>query len=490
MSSLKDKVEAMFWNSLESDEPDICPDLSFDKLFRLMGLDDNQLDEELSISAKEHIYANRVSFADESQNSEPEDDWPSDSEDNEVFENFRVNKEETQEQGEIPNPNFVFGESSQAPKKRKGKETKLPGMNRENHGRTESPYSATVLNLDCLNLKEQKEKIDMWNKEIMHIVSTNPDRYTSFDVVLLLVDQKTIGKANDLFKKVNWTSTDPVEIVKEITTVFYLYFLGLDYTTGGEGEIKKEQEEAKHNLDSMQLCDLCELDQFSCTFEKYMYKLKTSEHPRYVEMFINKLPIIGDKVKTDFLKQRNDVTKFSLGLAIKLAKEQIGFICQEAKIAKKIRKLNSKCCYLSEKPQLVFGCNPPKRVKTKRSFKKRFKKKYHFRKKRRKFVPQRYFKPKTDGKKKFCPKGKKNCRCWVCNEECHYANECPNRSEHKQQAKLLEEILIQNPNIDPLEDTYSDEEPVLILEEILEEEQSESSDSSNGSSSSDSEDLE
>ncbi|KAL2460949.1 orf y [Abeliophyllum distichum] len=42
-----------------------------------------------------------------------------------------------------------------------------------------------------------------------------------------------------------------------------------------------------------------------------------------------------------------------------------------------------------------------------------------------------------DTVKKFCPQNKKNCRCWLCNESGHYANECPARLGNEDRVRLL-----------------------------------------------------
>ena len=83
------------------------------------------------------------------------------------------------------------------------------------------------------------------------------------------------------------------------------------------------------------------------------------------------------------------------------------------------------------------------------------KRKYPYFKKHRKYKP--FFKNrgkyggKTDKRKTShnigesksdtCPTKKKDCRCWYCNEDGHYANECPKKksSPGKKLLRLIEE---------------------------------------------------
>ena len=118
----------------------------------------------------------------------------------------------------------------------------------------------------------------------------------------------------------------------------------------------------------------------------------------------------------------------------------------------------------------------------KSKYKTRYKKKYKFFKRNKKYKPKykgRYFYKKNDNpnnKSKFCPKGKKNCRCWICNEEGHYTNECPNRKNHHQKTIIFYQA--QSIGLEPIEYEFSDLEECYILNESSES-NSETSEESN-----------
>ncbi|CAH1435989.1 unnamed protein product [Lactuca virosa] len=103
----------------------------------------------------------------------------------------------------------------------------------------------------------------------------------------------------------------------------------------------------------------------------------------------------------------------------------------------------------TEKKEYVFSTSGKadfdieRKTYTKKKYKEKNKKKYKsfWKKKKRRFSPGKYFKKsskETPKKNNSCPQGKKKCRCWICNEEGHYANECPNRKKYPDKVKVLQ----------------------------------------------------
>ncbi|KAJ0776987.1 putative transcription factor interactor and regulator CCHC(Zn) family [Helianthus annuus] len=129
-----------------------------------------------------------------------------------------------------------------------------------------------------------------------------------------------------------------------------------------------------------------------------------------------------------------------LRFATRIVKEEIAAYCDFSNKQKQLKRFNKNCCKkLTKLPKLSFGCEP---TRDKGYFKKKYKNKYKTKTKKRflenqekKFSPGKYF---FKEKRKVCPQGKKKCRCWICSEEGHYANECPNR-----QIKFISEAEIE-----------------------------------------------
>ncbi|AMN10079.1 coat protein [Angelica bushy stunt virus] len=333
-----------------------------------------------------------------------------------------------------------------------------------------SPFGSNVLNLECESMKERRIRIDLWSKEMSLIISTNPSVYDGQQNVLLLIDHKTTGTVNKFIKDTSWTPRiDAEDAFNDIINFIYLEFLGIDYVGSKAAEKDKERQESINILHNMQLCNICELKPFFCVFEKHMINTgEQTNYPMYIEMFIRKIPVVGETVMQRHKALVTENTKFSLAFAYNLVTEEVAKHCEFIKTTKKLKAFSKKCCDKTQKPSYTFGCSPEKTRKHKR-YKKKFRNKkvskYRFKKKKKSFKPGKYLRNKKDhqnDKQKYCPKKKKNCRCWICNEEGHYANECPNRKEHDSKVKVLEQIL--QMEYIPVEDYYDGLDQVYVLE--------------------------
>lgn len=71
----------------------------------------------------------------------------------------------------------------------------------------------------------------------------------------------------------------------------------------------------------------------------------------------------------------------------------------------------------------------------------------------------------TPKKNTSCPQGKKKCRCWIRNEEGHYANECPNRKKYPDKVNVLQ--IANNGGYETLEKEYDGVQHVSFYMLIL-----------------------
>ena len=74
--------------------------------------------------------------------------------------------------------------------------------------------------------------------------------------------------------------------------------------------------------------------------------------------------------------------------------------------------------------------------------------------------------------KKYFPQGKKNCKCCLCHEIGHYANECPNKKSYKKEVKYLNQI--NSIGLVPIESLNSSDNESSYCYEILSSSESES----------------
>lgn len=358
-----------------------------------------------------------------------------------------------------------------------------------------TPIKIGILNLDCVtDMQVKEEMIKRWITEISLIIQTNEDDFTTAKKVLLLIEHKTSGNVQNFIKNMIWEdialALEPVDFLDAINSLLYTFFLGIDFVTHRLQESEIKIAEAKQKMTKLQLHNISAFDEFCCRYEKYLWEIpNVFEHMQWIESFIQKLPIISKKV----LKRYNDPLlsngeKASFAVAKRIAKEEIAKICENRYEQKQLKQLTKTCCSkLTGEENFDIGRSSSKRI-SKKHYKKKYKKKYKkytFHKKKKRFSKGKYFQKSKDlnkkSKDKSCPQGKKKCRCWICNEEGHYANECPNRRKYPEKVHILQ--CADQEGLIPLEEEYIDIQNVYLF--ISEDE----SDTSNSEVSSESDDY-
>ena len=70
-----------------------------------------------------------------------------------------------------------------------------------------------------------------------------------------------------------------------------------------------------------------------------------------------KIPIVGEKAKERWLKERTPTTGYSLAFATRLIKEEIAKICDFNLKQKQLKKFNKNCCAKNTETTIMnFGC--------------------------------------------------------------------------------------------------------------------------------------
>lgn len=161
---------------------------------------------------------------------------------------------------------------------------------------------------------------------------------------------------------------------------------------------------------------------------------------------------------TNKINTQTEVQTKTLGLVERYAIEYRQNLCLKKIERKYIDNVNPRCCKKLEDVPQEYGCERPYRKHRKR--KHRFHRKY--RKYRtqgkpwKKIYSKRFRRPTKHTNKKYSPKGKKNFRCWKCQEIGHYANECP-KENRKAESRLH---MVNALGFEPIEDIYSDNETI------------------------------
>ena len=241
-----------------------------------------------------------------------------------------------------------------------------------------------------------------------------------------------------------------------------------------------EQDRIKYILNKIKLCDMCQFEEFTCQYTTYYYKLEPDERTPYLEIFINKLPYpLSQTIKNEFEKQKSaQLVPNTLGGIIRIIRDYILLQCTQESERNQLSRV-TKCCPKFDYLPHQFGCKPNYSSRRGRITHKKYnqynqKKRYHkfkpwYKKKRyhmykKKYNPnyrQKYWKNKNNTQK-YCPKGKKTCKCWICQEDGHYANECPNNNKKQEKVKLLNQMT--QINLEPIENEIESEEELWYMQ--------------------------
>ncbi|PWA62079.1 coat protein [Artemisia annua] len=386
-------------------------------------------------------------------------------------------------------PNYEVGDSSKSRKRGMKYEDYVFHKGYHKKGKTfveEQKYQESieteVLDINCGSTEGKMEKINNWSNKIsLDIQVGNSLKELSLTDLYAYVMHKTSGSAMSHLRKAQpYIITSPeylitgsvIEAFKYIVRMIYREFTGRDsYAFQSDIQRNAESIKAYNHIINMRICDMCLLEPFLCEYETWFYKIDRETQLSNLDLIFRKLPsMVGTKTEEHFkISYSQGNTTDTLGGRIKAIEEWMNISC-ENKIAKKEAQI-SLCCSRQNNINLPgnYGCDKPRRYKKYKKRKYRYKKwkQVPYKKKYKSFYKknkrQNYFrKRKQDEKKKFCPSGKSSCRCWLCKEEGHYANNCPKKNSNT--AKPMIEIfnLVKQVGYEPLEDSDFDSETEYI----------------------------
>ncbi|GJU64352.1 putative transcription factor interactor and regulator CCHC(Zn) family protein [Tanacetum coccineum] len=413
--SISSHLEDFFFNNIDD-----CDQ----HLIKLLSYEDDECEQQFKENPQEfEKYLPKQFFNTITDQRMEEPKTESDSDEEIPFETEKINRVKSE---------YKKGESS---KKSKNYEFRMPMHKGIPNKNSSSSGAINILNLDCISdLTERKRILEKWSTEISLILQTNQDDFQTAKSVLTLIEHKTEGNIQSLVKQAQWNEDlHGIDFFDSVIDKIFTMFVGIDYHGNKDLEIIKEQEQARRNLTRVQLINICNLDEYTCVYEKNIYKIPLSEHLQWIEAYLMKIPIISEQTIQRWKNEGNVISKNSLAFATRLAKEEITKICDTRYKQKKLKSLSKNCCEnIVNMENLDIG--RIRNDKKKSFYKKKYKKKYKtsWKQKRKRFSPGKYFKPTKDPPEKYCPKGKekKKCRCWTCNEEGHYSNECPKKNQY------------------------------------------------------------
>lgn len=361
------------------------------------------------------------------------------------------------------------------------------------------PIANRILDLDCC--RDPSWRLNNWASnlgiEIGALTTLNSNKQATYN----LIKQRTTGNVRSFLEEKlvddpEWAETrNGQDLLGKIQTVLLQEFCGTTTTDEKSEALKrKEAAKAKYILMNLQICNICDFAYYSCEFSRWYYALSTADRPQFIEMFFNKIPPpMGTELAEGFkIKCENNEALNTLGGRINYVKDEIMAACQRRTEEKEKRSMAALqfCC----DPESItlpgnYGCRTTttrrsgghrKHRRKRRDYDHRRKKRSrrkgrYFRTRPNRRRPfrrysykrynrssgnkrQRYFRKRRPGRRreygrearetddktlskgKYCPKGKTNCTCWLCQEKGHYASECPKRKEKQDRVQILEQI--------------------------------------------------
>lgn len=191
-------------------------------------------------------------------------------------------------------------------------------------------------------------------------------------------------------------------------------------------------------LTRLKICDVCYLQAYTCSFKDLYYKYEFDSERNttryYNDLCFMKIPDPqGKKIMLEYSKEYRDSTDIdTFRNRIRFARNRINKWYAEIRDKRLMKKQRQGlwCSKLEEPPK--FECSNKTYIYREKKYKKKEffqtnKKYYNKNKYKRKFFKRNKFKGKS---KANAPK---KCKCWLYNEEVHYANECPKKKKSKHQ---------------------------------------------------------
>lgn len=307
----------------------------------------------------------------------------------------------------------------------------------------------TYLDLSHIPFKDQEKTVDDWAQSMSILITNYKNVWTKerfLDYIAATLQGDTLqwlkqwenspeGTLQKLSLLTNFKDFD--NILKSFAQIIKEHLCGAT-------DEKIIHEDAEYILSKIELCNICQFEEYSQLYKKYYFKIKPESSLHWLNQFFHKLPNPWDELAIkgypDFITRINkhDNLGFRINFVLRLITDR----CVEVRAKKQVKNQISnnprgrKCCDKLLRENWKIGCNPQPRSSKKRRYKwKPFKKKKFSKKKK-------YIRKKKQSEKNQSGKTKKHkkCRCYICNEEGHYAPECPKKGKNtKKMVKMLEE---------------------------------------------------
>ena len=140
-------------------------------------------------------------------------------------------------------------------------------------------------------------------------------------------------------------------------------FLWEDWETDFQQEIKRKRMENVMKLTRLEICNICYLEEYTCSFEELYYKCEFDKNENticyYNDLYFIKIPNPwGKRIMLEYNKEYGDTTQIdTLGNRIRFARNRISKWCADIRDKRLMKKQNWRlyCSKFEDPPK--FGCS-------------------------------------------------------------------------------------------------------------------------------------
>ena len=310
-------------------------------------------------------------------------------------------------------------------------------------------YSSSMLLLEQQKPQLWMDEILAWEQTVVRLWETNKkesmDMFSYLETTLgpiaLGIWQSKKAQSPDEVNSLKALGDNPYNFTSQIRTLI----LGVDPSKNNT----LIQDTAIRNLEQLSIADMKYINEFTLDFTRLLSQTGQAMDDNLCDKYFVKLPgDLGRYIHDTWKQNYTTNTNIGIGPRITYTFSILEDKCKEVALQEQLKKNAYAFCKTAIYTPQAYGHyeNKNKKLRKSTTYKKGYKPYY-----KNKYVK----KPQT-----------RKCKCFICGDERHLANKCPNKNKNIERSNLIEQIkeynieLVQTDNSDneSVYSIYSDEE--------------------------------